>query len=253
MGRRLKDKVAIITGAGRGIGRAYALRFTDEGAKVAIPDIIFENAQKVSKEIKAKGGQTLALHTDVSDEVSTQEMVKKTVERFGKIDILVNNAALVGSVVSKPFYEITVDEWDKAMAVNLRGVFLCCKAVIPLMKEQGKGKIVNITSNVIFAGSPNITQYTTSKGGVLAFTRATARELGEYQINVNAVAPGLTETEAARSMEPEEVWEMTRAGVCLKRAEQPEDLVGTLVFLSSTESDFITGQTIVVDGGYVMH
>ncbi len=253
MGQRLKDKVAIITGAGRGLGRAYALSFVDEGAKVVIPDIIFENAQKVSKEIEAKGGQALALHTDVSDEVSTQEMVKKTVERFGKIDILVNNAAFLSSIVLKPFYEITVDEWDKAMAVNLRGIFLCCKAVFPFMKEQGKGKIVNIASNVFFTGVPYYTHYVTSKGGIVAFTRATARELGEYHINVNAVAPGLTETEAARFVNPKEIWEMVRAKVCLKRAEQPEDLVGTLVFLSSAESDFITGQTIVVDGGYVMH
>jgi 3-oxoacyl-[acyl-carrier protein] reductase len=229
------------------------LKFTDEGAKVAIPDIIFENAQKVAKEIEAKGGQALALHTDVSDEVSTKEMAKKTLERFGKIDILVNNAAFYGSIALKPFYEITVEEWDELMGVNLRGLFLCCKAVFPIMKEQGKGKIINIASNVFFAGAPYFTHYVTSKGGVIAFTRAVARELGEYQINVNAVAPGLTETEAARFVNPKEIWGMVQAETCLKRAEQPEDLVGVIVFLSSEESDYITGQTIAVDGGYVMH
>ena len=253
MAQRLKGKVAVITGAGRGIGRTYALKFTDEGAKVAIPDIIFENAQKVVKEIETKGGQALALHTDVSDEVSTKEMVRKTLERFGKIDILVNNAAFYGSIVLKPFYEITVDEWDKLMGVNLRGVFLCCKAVFPAMKEQGKGKIINIASDVFFAGAPYFTHYVTSKGGIVAFTRAVARELGEYHINVNAVAPGLTETEAARFVNPKEIWEIVRAEASLKRTEQPEDLVGTVVFLSSEDSDYITGQTIVVDGGYVMH
>ncbi|MFC2046844.1 SDR family NAD(P)-dependent oxidoreductase [Chloroflexota bacterium] len=169
------------------------------------------------------------------------------------MDILVNNAAFYGSIVLKPFYEIMVDEWDKTIAVNLRGMFLCCKAVFPFMKEQGKGKIVNIASNVFFAGSPYFSHYVTSKGGIVAFTRATARELGEYHINVNAVASGLTETEAARFVNPEEIWKMIENEVCLKRAGQPENLVGAVTFLSSAESDFITGQTISVDGGYVIH
>ncbi len=199
------------------------------------------------------GGEVLSLETDVASEASTVEMAKKTAERFGRIDALVNNAAIYGGIVTKPFHQITVDEWDKLMAVNLKGVFLCCKAVFPYMKEQGKGKIVNIASAVAFSGVPYFAHYTTSKGGVIAFTRAMARELGGYNINVNAVAPGLTVTKASLDMIPDDRIEINVARHSLKRRQQPEDLLGVVMFLSSVESDYITGQTIVVDGGDILH
>jgi NAD(P)-dependent dehydrogenase (short-subunit alcohol dehydrogenase family) len=248
---RLKDKVAIVTGSAGGLGKAYSLRFAQEGARVTVCDIL--DCTETAKEIEAVGGQALALKTDVSSEESTLNMAHKTVKRFGRIDILVNNAAVYGSIRRKPFCEVTVDEWDKLMAVNLKGMWLCCKAVFPYMKQQGKGKIINISSSVHFAGVPYFIHYATSKGGVVAFTRALARELGQYNINVNALAPGLTLTEAGRAVNPPERIEKVVELQSLKRPEQPEDLVGTAVFLASDDSDFITGQTILVDGGGTMH
>ena len=248
---RLKDKVAIVTGSAKGIGKAYALRFAQEGAKVTVCDIL--DCEETAKEIEAMGGEVLGLKTDVSSEESTIEMAKKTNERFGRIDILVNNAAVYGNIKRKPFYEIAPDEWDKLISVNLKGMWLCCKAVFPYMKEQEKGKIINISSSVHFSGVPYFLHYATSKGGVVAFTRALARELGQYSINVNAVAPGLTMTEAGQSVNPPDRIKMVVEMLSIKRPEQPEDLVGTVVFLASDDSDFVTGQTIVVDGGGAMH
>jgi len=248
----VKGKVVIVTGSARGIGRVYALRFAREGAKVVACDIL--DCGEVVKEIESMGGEALALKTDVISEASTVEMAKKTVERFGRIDILVNNAAIYGGIVTKDWYDFTIDEWDRLMAVNLKGVWLCCKAVFPFMKEQKKGKIVNISSGVAFDGTPYFIHYTTSKGGVIAFTRALAREVGDFNINVNAVAPGGVETKATLDMYPVELWDQEVATrQCFKRRQQPEDLEGTVVFLASEDSDFITGQTIEVDGGLIMH
>ena len=248
---RLKDKVAIVTGGAGGLGRAYSLRFAQEGASVAVCDVL--DCTETVEQIKAVGGKALALKTDVSSEESTNDMAKKTVERFGRIDILLNNAAIYATVRRKPFNEITVDEWDKLMAVNVKGIWLCCKAVFPSMKEQGRGKIINISSSVPFAGVPYFIHYTTSKGGVVAFTRGLARELGQYNINVNAIAPGLTMTEAGMAVNPKERFDKVVEIQSIRRPEQPEDLVGTMVFFASDESDFITGQTLLVDGGGSMH
>lgn len=248
---RLKDKVVIVTGSAGGLGKEYALAFSREGAKVVVCDVL--DCGETTKEIESKGGEVLSLETDVSSEESTIEMAKKTSERFGRIDVLVNNAAIYGGIVRKSFYEFTVEEWDKLMSVNLKGMFLCCKAVFPFMKEQGKGKIVNIASGTAFLGVPNMIHYVTSKGGVIAFTRAMARELGDYYINVNTVAPGLTMTKAAMDGTQEERIEIAVAAQCFKRREQPEDLAGAVMFLSSEEGDFITGQVLVVDGGSTLH
>lgn len=248
---QLKGKVVIVTGGARGIGKEYALRFSQEGAKVVVCDVL--DCGGTAKEIESRGGEVLSLKTDVTSEQSTVEMAKKTAKRFGRIDVLVNNAAIYGGIEFNPFYEITVDEWDKLMAVNLKGIWLCCKAVFPYMKEQGKGKIINIASAVHFSGVPYFIHYTTSKGGVIAFTRAMARELGDYNINVNAVAPGVVMTKATLDMTPEERIEMAVARLCFKRRQQPEDLLGVVMFLASEESDYITGQTIVVDGGGTLH
>ncbi len=250
---RLHDKVVIVTGGARGIGKAYALRVVEEGAKVVIADIL--ETKDVQRIIEEKGGEALGLHTDVAEEESTQEMARRTIERFGRIDILINNAAIFANIVKKPFYKITAKEWDEVIRVNLKGIFLCCKAVYPQMKKQGKGKIINVSSSTFFIGIPNLVHYVTSKGAIVAFTRALARELGNDGICVNAIAPGFTVSEAVQGNPtfPEQSHQVAVNSRCFKRDERPEDLLGTIVFLASDESDFITGQTIVVDGGGVLH
>lgn len=251
---KLKDKVAIITGGGRGIGRAYALRFAAEGARVVIADIVFGNAQKVTDEIKAKNGEALALNTDVASEASTVEMAKKVVERFGRIDILMNNAAIFYGIGGRPWDSWTVADWDRMMAVNVKGGWLCVKAVFPQMKAQGKGKIINIASSTADSGFHGLLPYTCSKGAVMTMTKALARALGRYNIDVNCISPGYTLSEASLEMPgrtPEGDEALIRARA-LRRHQYPEDLVGTAVFLASEDSDFITGQVITVDGGEVM-
>ncbi len=250
---RLKDRVAIVTGAARGLGRIYALRLAKEGAKVVVADIL--DGKETVDAVAAQGGEALYVNTDVTSEQSTQEMARKVVERFGRIDILVNNAALFGDLVKKPFWEIPVNEWDKVMAVNLKGPFLCAKAVYPQMKKQGKGKIINVSSGTFYKGLPNFLHYVVSKGGNVALSRSMAREVGDAGINVNTIAPGYTETEFLKEnpQDPPEVRKMTVGSRCIKRPETPEDLTGTIVFLSSDDSDFITGQTILVDGGSALN
>jgi NAD(P)-dependent dehydrogenase (short-subunit alcohol dehydrogenase family) len=247
----LKDKVVIVTGSGKHIGKLFAERFAKEGAKVTVCDIA--DCTETEKAIKSMGGEVLSLKTDVTIEKDTAEMARRTAERFGRIDILVNNAAIWGGITFQPFYETSVEEWDKIMAVNLKGTFLCCKAVFPYMKQQGKGKIINISSIAAFHTVPYSLHYNTSKGGVIVLTKTMARELGEFNINVNCVAPGLIWNEASKGQIPEQELERHISTMSFKRAQEPEDLVGTVFFLASEESDFITGQTIVVDGGSFMH
>ncbi|MDF1555306.1 MAG: 3-oxoacyl-ACP reductase FabG [Deferrisomatales bacterium] len=250
---KLQGKVAIVTGAAQGLGEAYALRFAREGAQVVIADIADGTA--VARAIAEQGGEALAVRTDVTDEQSTAEMAAKTVERFGRIDILVNNAAYFSALVKKPFHEIGAAEWDAVVAVNLKGPFLCAKAVFPQMQAQGKGKIINISSGTFFKGLPHFLHYVTTKGGVVGLTRSLAREVGEFGICVNAIAPGYTETEILKEhpQDSEQVRAQIVASRCLRRPEVPEDLMGTIVFLSSDDSDFISGQTIVVDGGSALN
>jgi NAD(P)-dependent dehydrogenase (short-subunit alcohol dehydrogenase family) len=247
----LKDKVVIVTGSGRNIGKMYAERFAREGAKVTVCDII--DCTETEKAIQSMGGEVLSLKTDITSEKDTVEMAKKTAERFGRIDILVNNAGIWGGIVVKPFYETSVEEWDKMMAVNLKGMFLCCKAVFPYMKQQGKGKIINISSIAAFNAVPYLLHYNTSKGGVILLTKTMARELGEFNINVNCVAPGLIWNESSKGQIPTQELERHITTMCFKRAQEPEDLLGTVLFLASEESDFVTGQTIIVDGGSFLH
>jgi len=248
---RLKEKVVIITGGARGIGRAYCLGLATEGARGVVADIA--DPMRTGKEVEARGAQALGVECDVSREEDTLRLATETLARFGRIDVLVNNAALYGALERRPFMDIPVEEWDRVMAINLRGLFLCSRAVFPAMKTQGKGKIVNIASGTFFKGVPNYIHYTTSKGGVVGFTRSLARELGEFGIRVNAIAPGFTLSGENEKNMPAEGKDANVRMRMLKRAEVPEDIVGTLIFLASDDSDFITGQTVVVDGGGSVH
>lgn len=248
--KALEGRSAIITGGGQGIGREYALRFAAEGAKITVAEINAENANKVVEEIRANGGDAISVTTDVSDEKNTIKMAQRAAEAYGKIDILVNNAAIYYGLPHKSFLDISVDEWNKIMAVNSTGPFLCTKAVVPYMKKVGKGKIVNQSSSVFHVGTAFLLHYVTSKGGLIAMTRALARELGQFNINVNAIAPGFTLSEAGKLRDPEYA-KMLANIRSLKRDLYPKDLAGTVVFLCSDDSDSITGQTIVVDGGSV--
>ncbi len=250
---RLNDRVAIVTGGGKGIGSAYARGLAGEGAKVVVADIDFDGAKNVAGQIVSGGGEAVAVEVDIADSKSTEEMAKSAISAFGGIDILINNASLMSALPRRPWYEIPVNEWDRVMAVNLRGMFLCCLAVFPTMKEQKDGKIVNISSSRIYEGMPNRLHYTTSKAGVVGFTRALAREVGEERICVNAISPGFTQSETQVATSSAEYMKANIDRRCFKREEYPDDLVGTVVFLSSAESDFITGQLLNVDGGYSMH
>ncbi len=250
---RLKGRVAIVTGGGVGIGKAYSFGLADEGAKVVVADINFEAAEAVAREIEQQGNEALPLKTDVAEQKSTLEMAEKTIERFGRIDILVNNAALFTALGPlKSWDKIDVAEWDRVMAVNLRGLFLCSQAVVPHMKAQGKGKIINIASSLAYRGMVGRIHYVTSKAGVLGFTRALARELAGQNINVNSVAPGFTLSEGVIAMgsstTPERLAQ-SKAIRCVQRDMHPKDLVGTVIFLASDDSEFICGETMVVDGG----
>ena len=250
---RLKDKVAIVTGAARGLGQVYAIRLAREGAKVVATDI--QDSSATAGEIKKMGGQAITVRTDVTNEESTREMAQKTIEAFGRIDVLINNAAIFAEILKRPFWEIPAEEWDAVMAVNLKGPFLCAKAVYPQMKKQGKGKIINLASGTFYKGTPNFLHYVVSKGGNVAITRAMAREVGDAGICVNAIAPGFTVTDYLKEhpMDGPEVHKSIIASQCIKRAQTPDDLIGTIVYLASDDSDFVTGQTILVDGGSALN
>ncbi|HEX7233617.1 MAG TPA: 3-oxoacyl-ACP reductase family protein [Candidatus Binatia bacterium] len=246
---RLDGKVAIVTGGARHIGAAYCRRLAEQGAAVVIADIL--DGAQVAEEIRSQGGRALSLRIDVSNEEDTNRMALETVKAFGRIDILVNNAAIFINIQRHPFYEITAEEWDRVSAVNIKGPFLCAKAVFPKMKEQRSGKIINISSSTAYWGTPNFLHYVASKAALIGMTRSLAREVGEFGICVNAVAPGLVEHEGQTA--PKALTELQLKARSIKRLQTPEDLLGTLVFLASSDSDFMTGQTIVVDGGSVFH
>ena len=246
---KLKDKVAIVTGSGQGIGRGIALALAKEGAKIVVIDIT-DRIYDVVKEIMNLGTQALAMKTDVSSAEQTGEMVKITVEKFGRIDILVNNA---GIFPFKPLVEMTESDWDKVLNVNLKGVFNCTRAVAPHMINQKSGKIINIASIAgVVVGFAALTHYSASKGGIIGFTKSVALELAPFGINVNTIAPGSIETPGARmDMNDKSVKQFLQA-IPLKRIGQPEDVANAVLFLASDESSYITGQCLVVDGGYTI-
>jgi NAD(P)-dependent dehydrogenase (short-subunit alcohol dehydrogenase family) len=251
---RLSGRTAIVTGGAKGIGRHYSQALAAEGAEVMIADIA--DGAALAEEIAGKFGRnaTTSMRFDVSDEASVKELVARTIERFGKIDVLVNNAALFAPLQEQKFTEIDVALWDKVMGVNVRGPFLMAKHVVPHMKERGYGKIINIGSGTAIRGIPWMLHYATSKGAVVSFTRALSRELGEHGIRVNTLSPGFTMSDTVVAENPGHVAtarDRIIAARALKRDEYPEDLLGALIFLASADSDFITGQTIAVDGGVV--
>jgi 3-oxoacyl-[acyl-carrier protein] reductase len=248
----LRDKVVVITGAAHGIGKAYALTFAKAGARVVIADIDKAAAELAVQEISREhSAQALALKADVSDEVSTKEMAARTLERFEHIDALINNAAVFSVVPMNRGRIETIDpeEWDRLMAVNLRGLFFCCRAVLPAMRKQKSGKIITIASGTVFAGAPGRIHYVTSKAATIGFTRTLAREVGDDNITVNCLAPGNTLSEENPTEQMIKFRESSVALRSLKRIQVPKDVVGAMLFLVSPLSDFITGQTINVDGG----
>jgi NAD(P)-dependent dehydrogenase (short-subunit alcohol dehydrogenase family) len=251
---RLAGRIAIVTGGAKGIGRHYSLALAQAGASVVVADIV-DGADVVEAIARAHGRESvMGAVFDVSDETSVKTLVARAVERFGRIDVLVNNAALFAPLHQTKCTEIDAGLWDRVMAVNLRGPFLMVKHVAPHMIARGYGKIINVGSGTAYRGIPWMLHYVTSKGGILAFTRALSRELGEHGIRVNTLSPGFILSDTVVAENPEHV-ATARPSVlqirALKRDAYPEDLLGALVFLASAESDFITGQTLAVDGGSV--
>jgi NAD(P)-dependent dehydrogenase (short-subunit alcohol dehydrogenase family) len=245
----LEGKVAIVTGAAQGIGNAIAGGLAAEGARVVVADL--QRAEEAAGSLDGGVGLTV----DVADEADVERMAHEVVDRCGRIDILVNNAGLYASLAMRPFTEIPVQEWRQVMDVNVLSMFLTCRAVVPRMREQGGGRIVNISSGTPFRGVPFLLHYVTSKGAIVTFTRALAKELGGDEILVNCVAPGFTMSQGVR--EHPEVIEALRdvsiAARTLQRDQQPEDVAGAVVFLCGPGAEFITGQTIVIDGGQYFH
>tara|TARA_B100000676_G_C18090261_1_gene859000 strand:+ start:4285 stop:5043 length:759 start_codon:yes stop_codon:yes gene_type:complete len=249
---KLDGRVAIVTGAAQGIGAAFAKALAFEGSRLVIADL--DTGASVVEEIRSAGGVAVDVPTDVSTKDGCENMVSKAIESFGRLDILVNNAAIFTAVERKNFDDIPVDEWDAVMGVNVRGVWLGCCAAVPEMRKNGYGKIISISTGRVFKGTPFFLHYDASKAAVIGITRSLAREVGDDNICVNAIAPGSTMSEnvVARTNWKGGNADATMQTRAIKRHEEPEDLVGACVFLASGESDFITGQTLVVDGGSAM-
>ena len=244
---RLEGKVIIVTGAARHLGQAYAVRLAKEGAKLTVADVL--DCSETARLCEAEGAEVLPLNVDVSNEEETMALARRTVERFGRIDGLLNNAGLMRNITGPSLMDVDPDWWDKVFAVNARGTFLCVRAVFPYMRDQGGGKILNVGSTTMLRTSNNVRDsnphYVASKGAVMAFTRAVCRELGEHNINVNTLAPGGTEQDP--SLSGDEAGE--EASRAFGRRGVPSDLAGTVAFLFSDDADFITGQLIAVNGG----
>ena len=248
----LKDKVVIITGARRGMGKSHALVLAKAGAKIVVSDISEEDCQKVVEEIEKNGGEALTVKCDVSKKEEVDNLVKKTIERFGKVDVLVNNA---GICQFKPFLELTEEEWDRTLNINLKGYFLCAQAVAKEMVKKKSGVIINIASVAMGqqgVGFPNIVHYCASKGGIVGMTEALAVELAPYNIRINAISPGMIETPMITSIKenPEQEKE-TLKRIPLGRPGKPEEVSNLVLFLASDQSSYMTGATVIIDGGWL--
>lgn len=251
---KLLGMTAIVTGGGHGIGREYCKRYAQEGASIAVLDLDEAGAQKVAHEIANNGNKAIPVKVDVSDESSVRHAVDVVLEEFHGIDILVNNAAMFSVVAMSrcPFDEISVDEWDRMMSINVKGTWLMCREVAQHMRKKSYGKIINVSSGSVFKGTRTQIHYVTSKAAVYGFTHTLARELGPHGINVNTIAPGSTLSEESPSEQVLQMREETAKTRAISRVQLPTDVVGTAVFLASADSDFMTGQTLVVDGGAYM-
>jgi 3-oxoacyl-[acyl-carrier protein] reductase len=245
--------VAVVSGSGQGLGRAFAKRLAADGFRIVVADVRVAAAREVAEEIcVAHGdGAAVAAQVDVSDEVSVNDLAALVQRELGRWDVLINNAAVFSTLSMKPFEEIAVAEWDTVMAVNVRGAFLCSRAAVPMMRELGRGKIVNVASAAVFQGRPNYLHYVASKAALIGMTAALASEVGSDGITVNAVAPGSTETEVPRATVTPQQAQQIIARQAIPRRQVSKDVVGVVSFLASTDSDFVTGQTLTVDGGSV--
>ena len=248
-GGRLAGRVVIVTGGGQGIGRALCQRFAEEGARVVVADVNARTAAAVAREIRQSGGEANDMSVDIADPSGATQVVQRSVELHGAVDVLVNNAAVFSKIRMGPFEEISMDEWDAVMRVNVRGAFLCCQAVAGQMRGQRRGSIINMSSGTVLMGRPGYAHYVTSKAAIIGMSRALASELGVDNIRVNAILPGAIETEIPRETVSEEQARGLVQARALKRRATVADIVGAAVFLASDDSSFITGQSLVVDGG----
>jgi len=254
MSPKLEGTVAIITGASRGLGKAFALRFAEEGAKLLLTTTNMERAEGTAKEIRDRGGEVAIMQADISRENETKKIAERVMQQYGKVDILVNNAAIWYGINATPWDAWTTEEWDRIFAVNVRGTWLVCKAIAPLMIKQSRGKIINIASNVARVPAAQLfLPYSCGKGAIYTLTYALARALGPSGVNVNAVGPGFTASEASLAQDgSDKVFELATSEQAISRRAKPADVVGTVVFLASADSDFVSGQIIYIDGGTVM-
>ena len=249
---KFENKVVIVTGAARGLGQEYARRFARLGANVAVNDL--RDCSETLEIVEQEGGASIDTKTDVTSTSSTADMAAAVMNKFGRIDVLVNNAALYGSLTFAPFHKLDEAEWDAVMNVNVKGIWQCCKAVLPAMREQGEGSIINIASLAAVYGMPNGLHYTASKAAVIGATRGLARELGRYNIRVNAVAPNVVNTDATAEVfgdRREKIINVTLSQQAIRKPLETDDIVGAVLFLGSEHSKLTTGQTIMVDGGTV--
>jgi 3-oxoacyl-[acyl-carrier protein] reductase len=243
----VNGEVVVVTGAARGLGRAYALGLAGEGYAVVVADLA--DPEPVVDEIESAGGTALGVGVDVADPDSARELADRTLERFGRIDVLVNNAGYMTAIVKQPFEDISPQEWDHCMAVNVRGTWLCCRAVVPAMKRQRSGKIVNTSSATVPSGVPGFLHYVSSKAAIIGLTRALALEVGQHGINVNTLVPEYIPHDLEYAQDLPQIDAKVVAQRVFKRTQVPEDMVGAAVFLCSQRADFITGQSLLVNGG----